>query len=165
MRSQAVERTAELRPTLPASESTAHPFEGREEVMITLTRSSGGSARLAESKDRQEATKTMSAAPETATRYPHIDTSAGVPVIAGSTMKVVELVMAQRAHGWSPEELHFQFPHLSMAQIHAALGFYWDHRSELDADIDRRKQVTDELRPTLENPALARKLRGLRSEA
>lgn len=106
----------------------------------------------------------MAAAPGTSTRYPHIDTSASVPVIAGSTMKVVELVMAQRAHGWSPEELHFQFPHLSMAEIHAALGFYWDHRGELDDDIDRRKQVVDELRPTLESAALARRLLGLRSE-
>jgi hypothetical protein len=30
-------------------------------------------------------------------------------------------IMAQRAHGWSAEELSFQFPDLSMGQIHAAL--------------------------------------------
>ncbi len=50
--------------------------------------------------------------PTTATStYPHLSTNAdGVPVIAGTTMKVVELVTAHLAHGWSPEELHFQFP-------------------------------------------------------
>jgi len=48
----------------------------------------------------------------------------GVPVIAGPTMKVVELVMAQMAYGCSPEELHFQHPYLSMSQIHSAQGYY-----------------------------------------
>ncbi|MGI0488378.1 DUF433 domain-containing protein [Pantanalinema rosaneae CENA516] len=55
----------------------------------------------------------------------------GTPIITGTTMKVVELITAQFAHGWSPEELHFQYPHLSMSQIHSALAYYWDHKSEM----------------------------------
>jgi hypothetical protein len=43
--------------------------------------------------------------------YPYVDRDDhGNPVIAGTTMKIVELVMAQRAYGWSPEEFHFQHP-------------------------------------------------------
>jgi uncharacterized protein (DUF433 family) len=46
----------------------------------------------------------------TRTTYEHIRLDErGVPIIAGTTMKVVELVMAHMAHGWSPEELHFSF--------------------------------------------------------
>jgi len=79
--------------------------------------------------------------------YPHLTTDAdGVPSIAGTTMKVVELVTAQLAHGWSPEELHFQFPHLSLGQIHAALAYYWDHKGDLDADIDRRARYAEHAR-------------------
>jgi uncharacterized protein (DUF433 family) len=79
--------------------------------------------------------------------YPHLTTDAdGVPLIAGTTMKVVELVTAQVAHGWSPEELHFQFPHLSLGQIHAALAYYWDHKGALDADIDRRARYAEQAR-------------------
>ena len=71
--------------------------------------------------------------------YEHIVMDEGdVPRIAGTTMKVVELVTAQAAYGWSPEELHFQFPHLTLGQIHSALAYYWDHRDDLDADIARR---------------------------
>ncbi len=67
-----------------------------------------------------------------ATRYEHIVLDAqGVPSIAATTMKVVELVTAQTAYGWSPEELHFQFPHLALGQIHSALAYYWDHRSRV----------------------------------
>jgi uncharacterized protein (DUF433 family) len=73
------------------------------------------------------------------TRYEHIVVDDnGAPRIAGTTMKVVELVTAQIAYGWSPEELHFQFPHLSLGQIHSALAYYWDHQDEVDQDIARR---------------------------
>jgi hypothetical protein len=53
-------------------------------------------------------------------------------------MKVVELVTAQQANAWSPEELRFQFPYLSLGQIHSALAYYFDHKASLDADIARR---------------------------
>lgn len=96
----------------------------------------------------------------------HISTTGhGVPVISGSTMKVVELVMAQRAHGWSPEELHFQFPHLTMGQIHSALAYYWDHKSELDADIERRSRFVEKTRRETESSPLAEKLRALKNQA
>ena len=61
-------------------------------------------------------------------------------------MKVVELVMAQRAHGWSPAELHFQYPHISMSQVYAALAYYWDHQAELDANIERRSRYVEQVR-------------------
>ena len=78
------------------------------------------------------------------TRYEHIVVDPqGVPLVAETTMKVVELVMAQTAYGWSPEELHFQFPHLSLGQIHSALAYYWDHRDDLDGDIARRLEAVD----------------------
>jgi len=79
------------------------------------------------------------------TRYKHIvvDTD-GIPFIADTTMKVIELIVAQSAYGWSPEELHFQFPYLSLGQIHSALAYYWDHRNELDRDIARRLAEAEE---------------------
>jgi uncharacterized protein (DUF433 family) len=78
------------------------------------------------------------------TRYEHIVLDArGVAVIAGTTMKVVELVTAQMAYGWSPEELHFQFPHLSLGQIHSALAYYWDHRDVLEREIARRRAAVE----------------------
>jgi uncharacterized protein (DUF433 family) len=78
------------------------------------------------------------------TRYEHVVLDdAGIPRIAGTTMKVVELVTAHMAFGWSPEELHFQFPHLSLGQIHSALAYYWDHQDALDQDLGRRLQAVE----------------------
>jgi uncharacterized protein (DUF433 family) len=94
------------------------------------------------------------------TRYEHITLNQDrVPHIAGTTMKVVELVVEQRAYGWSPEELHFQHPYLTLGQIHSALAYYWDHREELDRDISRRLERVDELRNASQSSELAERLR------
>lgn len=95
--------------------------------------------------------------------YPHIDRDAqGAPIVTGTTMKVVEIVMAQRAHGWSPEELCFQFPHLSMADVHAALAYYWDHESELDEEIERSARSAEEARRQNAASPLAGRLAALK---
>jgi len=95
-----------------------------------------------------------------AASYPHLTFGVqDTPILAGTTMKVVELVMAQQAHGWSPEELHFQYPHLPLGQIYAALAYYWDHQQELDVDIERRSRYADAARQEAGPSPLADKLR------
>jgi uncharacterized protein (DUF433 family) len=98
------------------------------------------------------------------TRYAHIvleDT--GVPHIAGTTMKVVELVTAHQAYGWGPEELAVNFPYLTRGQIYSALAYYWDHQAELDADIARRAALADELQRNAPPHPLLTRLRGQRT--
>ena len=81
------------------------------------------------------------------TSYEHIKLNEdGVPYIAGTSMKVVELVLNKLAYGWSPEELHFQHPHLSLGQIYSALAFYHDHKDALDRDIRRRRETIEAIR-------------------
>ncbi len=92
--------------------------------------------------------------------YPHVELNEqDVPLIEGTTMKVVELVMAQQAYGWSPQELHFQHPYLSMSQIYAALAYYWDHKAELDADIAERVAYAEQARHEAAPSPLATRLR------
>ena len=84
--------------------------------------------------------------PEVATTYEHVVLNdQSVPIISGTTMKVIELVVEQQAYGWSPEELHLQHPYLTLGQIHSALAYYWDHRAELDQDIERRLEFVERL--------------------
>jgi uncharacterized protein (DUF433 family) len=94
------------------------------------------------------------------TRYEHIALNEErVPIIADTTMKVIELVVEQQAYGWSPEELHFQHPCLTLGQIHSALAYYWDHRKELDEDIQRRLERVDGLRSEYQPSELVERLR------
>lgn len=97
------------------------------------------------------------------TRYEHIRLDENqVPTIAGTTMKVVELVLDHLAYGWSPEELHFQHPYLSMGQIYSALAYYWDHKAELDQDLERRLQFIDQVQQTTKPTPLAERLKAQR---
>src|SRR5215510_7954634 len=82
----------------------------------------------------------------------------GVPWIVGANTKVVEVVLDKLGYGWSPEEIHRQHPHLSMAQIHAALSYYYEHKDEVDADIKRRDRLVEELRAQHKNPLTRREL-------
>ena len=94
----------------------------------------------------------------TSYEHVHLDDK-GTPYIAGTMMKVVELIMAQKAYGWSPEELHFQHPYLTMSQIHSALAYYWEHQEGLDADMERRLEYAEKARQEAGPSPLATRLR------
>jgi len=85
----------------------------------------------------------------------------GVAWIDNTKVKVIEVVLDKLAHGSSPEEMHFQYPHLSLAQIHAALDYYYDHQAELDAEIQRRWQEVNDLAAQEVNSPLRQRLRAL----
>lgn len=83
--------------------------------------------------------------PLVATRHIFIDAH-GVAWIANTTTKVIEVVLDQAAFGLSAAQIHAEHPHLSLAQVHAALSYYYDHKSELDDEIARRQQEAEQLR-------------------
>ena len=68
------------------------------------------------------------------TSAPHIKRDdRGVAWIDETNVKVIEVVLDRLAYGWSPEGIHFQHPRLSLAQIYAALTYYYDNQGELTA--------------------------------
>jgi hypothetical protein len=74
-------------------------------------------------------------------------------------MKVIDLVMAQRANGWGPEELALQFPYLTLGQIYSALAYYWDHRNDLDVAIVQSLRFVDDLQRCTPTAPIAARLR------
>lgn len=92
--------------------------------------------------------------------YPHIELNAdSVPIISGTTTKVLEIVQDHLAHHWNAEDIHRQYPYLSLAQIYAALAYFYDHEHELEQEISRRMQRAQEIRSKRENAAFRAKLR------
>jgi uncharacterized protein (DUF433 family) len=86
----------------------------------------------------------------------------GVAWIDDTNTKAVEVALDMLAHGWSPEEIHFQHSHLSLAQIHAALGYYYDHKTELDAEFEHGAREVERLRAEAGESPLVKRLRELR---
>jgi uncharacterized protein (DUF433 family) len=94
------------------------------------------------------------------TKYEHVVLDEkGVPIIAGTNMKVIEIVLEKTAYGWSPEELHFQHLYLTLGQIYSALAYYWDHRDVLDRDIEQRLAFVNQIRKITEQTLLAARLK------
>jgi uncharacterized protein (DUF433 family) len=95
-----------------------------------------------------------------ATEYKHIVLNDNqTPIIAGTTLKVIELIMAQNAYGWSPEEIHFQHPYLTMSQIYAALAYYWEHKEELDKDIQQRESYAAKMQHDMKETPFVKRLK------
>jgi uncharacterized protein (DUF433 family) len=86
----------------------------------------------------------------------------GVAWVAGANTKVKEIVLDKLAYGWSPEEMHFQHPHLSMAQIHAALAYYYENQDRIDEEIRRDLEEVEQLRSQTESSELRSKLQSIR---
>ena len=95
----------------------------------------------------------------TTTTYRHIvlDES-GTAWIEDANTKVSELVAAVRAHGWSPEELAYQFAHLTLGQVHSALAYYWDHREQVDQVIEASRATVAKIRSEVGDHPLVEKL-------
>ena len=71
--------------------------------------------------------------------YPHIElTAEGVAMVAGTRIKVLEVVLDRLAHHWDADEIQRQHPYLSLAQIYAALAYYHDNQEEIDRQIEER---------------------------
>jgi uncharacterized protein (DUF433 family) len=79
--------------------------------------------------------------------YPHLwFDDRGRPWIDDTNIKVVEVVLDHTASGMSPQEIHDEYPYLSLAQIHAALTYYFDHKQAIDDEIERQVREYEALR-------------------
>jgi uncharacterized protein (DUF433 family) len=56
----------------------------------------------------------------------------GQPIIAGTSIRVVDVVASHIYRGLSPEELATNFA-LDMGQVYSALAYYYQHKTEMDA--------------------------------
>jgi uncharacterized protein (DUF433 family) len=91
---------------------------------------------------------------------PHVRLDdSGVAWIDDTNVKVIEVVLDKIAHGSSPEEIRFQYPHLLLSQIYAALSYYHDHQDEFDREIQRQLEEVDRLSADAADSPARRRLR------
>lgn len=79
----------------------------------------------------------------------HIDATPGIcggrPRIAGHRIRVMDIVVLHEQLGLSPDEIVSAYPSLTLADIHAALAYYFDHREEIQEDLARDRELASEL--------------------
>ncbi|MCA9966485.1 MAG: DUF433 domain-containing protein [Anaerolineales bacterium] len=69
----------------------------------------------------------------------------GRPCIADTSIEVSVIVIAKIVHGLEPDEIAADYD-LSLAQVYAALAYYYDNKQALDGLIHERRQLAMKLK-------------------
>ena len=94
----------------------------------------------------------------TVTPITHIATDVrGVPYIMGTRLKISQIAIQHQEWGETPEQIQQAYPQISIAQVHSALSYYYDHKAEVDAQITAEKQLAERLRAD-QPPGLTRRV-------
>jgi uncharacterized protein (DUF433 family) len=68
----------------------------------------------------------------------------GRSCVAGTGVSVRRIAQWHKM-GLIPEEIVHKFGHLSLAQVHAALTYYYANQAEIDADLEAEDRETEAL--------------------
>lgn len=78
--------------------------------------------------------------PTTKTRQEHIVKVRGIcggrPTVRGTRIAVSEIALRER-RGETVHEMLEAWPHLTPSQVHAGLAYYYDHKADIDAEVDQ----------------------------
>jgi uncharacterized protein (DUF433 family) len=81
----------------------------------------------------------------------------GKPHILGHRIKVKHVAVWHERMGMSPSEIVDQHPTITLAQVHAALAYYFDHKDEIQAEIAEEDRKYEEL--MAKQPSILEKIR------
>ncbi len=65
--------------------------------------------------------------------------------------------MLAEVQGRTPDQIIDAFPHLTLAQVHAALSYYFDHRAEIQDNLRDDEEFVAKLR-NLRGPGVLERL-------
>lgn len=98
----------------------------------------------------------------------HIDSvpgkCGGKPCVAGTRIRVWDIYLLHGRQGKTVDEVVAAYPELSLADVHAAMAYYYDHKPEIDAqmsaddELDKRLLASEGPGPLTEK--LAKQLGG-----
>ena len=94
--------------------------------------------------------------------YPHIEIrDDGKAYIAGDgfRFKVRMLIQEHLAYRADAEELQRGHPQLTLSQIYSAFAYYYDHKQEIDQEIQQGVALAEELRAQQGESSLVTKAR------
>ena len=70
----------------------------------------------------------------------------GKPHILGHRIKVKHVAVWHEQMGMTPTEIVATYPTITLAQVHAALSYYYDHRDEIQAEMEEENRLYEELK-------------------
>lgn len=86
----------------------------------------------------------------------------GKPRIAGHRIRVIDIAVCHERQGLSPDEIISTYPGLTLAEVHSALAYFFDHHEEILADIADEREYAGAMREA--TPSLLRQKIGTASD-
>lgn len=68
----------------------------------------------------------------------------------GDTRVTLQAVVADFHRGASPEEITHHYSALNLSDVYLVVGYYLQNRAEVDAYVQRQRQLADEARQAVE---------------
>ena len=80
-----------------------------------------------------------------AAAYPHIlkNGTESARLENHPRLRVAMLIADYLWRGWSAEEIVRHYPYLTLGEVHASLGYYFDHREEIDLELLEESRDAD----------------------
>ncbi len=66
--------------------------------------------------------------------------------VAGHRVRVLDIVTWHEHQGLTPDEIVSNVPSITLAEVHAALAYYFDHVEEIQAEMREERALADEAR-------------------
>lgn len=70
----------------------------------------------------------------------------GKACIAGHRIRVMDIVVMYERWGFSPDQIADQYLGITLADVHAALAYYFDHPAEIAAEFAREAAIAEQYR-------------------
>ena len=74
-----------------------------------------------------------------------------------------DIYVLHELEGRSADEITVAFPEITLADVHAALAFYFDHKQDIDAQMKADDEFVEAMRRTTGPGPLANKLASMDS--
>ncbi len=68
------------------------------------------------------------------------------PCVAGTRIRVEDIYVLHEIRGQTPHEIIASFPQLSLADVHAALAYYWDNHELMQRQMKRGHEVAEDIK-------------------
>ncbi|MGH7138071.1 MAG: DUF433 domain-containing protein [Pirellulales bacterium] len=97
----------------------------------------------------------------------HITKTPGVcggrPCIAGHRIRVQDIVVMHEMRGLSAKEILDEYPGITLADVHAALAYYFDHSEEIEEEFRKEDEWAAKIKaeiPSKISPEAREQFRG-----
>jgi uncharacterized protein (DUF433 family) len=89
----------------------------------------------------------------------------GRPRIDGHRITVEDVAIWHERMGLSPDEIISAHPTITLAEVHAALAYYFENRERIDADIREGERFVEEMKAKSSPSLIQQKLRQAKTDA